>query len=131
MLKRLSFLIGLAGMLPLAGCHRSPSAPAAATPAPVQAYTQFSPGDTLHLVQVQLELDDKEVRFRSGMPPDKMSMIYFLENGNLHIDVTKVGDTWVLMTVPILEPAADSVEARVAAWDKGSDSQEIRVKRDK
>ena len=113
----------------LAACRPSPPAPPqapAATPPVIRAFTQFSPGDTLELVQIQLGLSGYEVRYRSSMPPDQMGMVYFLDEGNLHIDVKKIGDTWVLITVPFLEPSTIPAADRVADWDRGADSQNRR-----
>lgn len=105
---------------------------AAATPAPtppvVRAYTQFSPGDTLELVQVQLGLNDHEVRYRNSMPGGQMGMVYFLDDGNLHIDAKKIGETWVILSVPFLEPSTIPTADRVADWDHAADSQNLRSK---
>jgi len=55
-----------------------------------------------------------------------MGMIYFLEDGNLHVDARKIGDTWVILSVPILEPSTLSATERLAEWDNGSDPQNLR-----
>jgi len=100
----------------------------APTPPVVHAFTQFSPGDTLDLVQTQLGLDDYEVRYRSSMPEGEMGMVYFLKEGNLHVDAKKIGSTWVILSVPLLEPSALSAGDRAAAWDRAADPQKIPTK---
>ncbi len=126
MKSRTAILFLLAALPFLPACRRlSLSAPpaAAGTPPVVRAYTQFSAGDTLDLVQSQLGLDQYEVRYRTSMPPDEMGMVYFLDNGNLHIDARKIGSTWVILSVPLLDPSDVSAAERVAEWDRGADSQ--------
>jgi hypothetical protein len=118
----------LAALASLAACHPAPppepQAPPA-TPPVVRAYTQFSPGDPLELVQIQLGLNNYEVRYRSSMPPGLMGVVYFLDDGNLHIDAKKVGDTWVILSVPLLEPSSIPAADRVAEWDRGADAQNL------
>ena len=113
-------------LLLLAACRPAPPLQFPAPSPVVRAFAQFSPGDTLELVQIQLGLSGYEVRYRSSMPPDQMGMVYFLDEGNLHIDVKKIGDTWVLITVPFLEPSTIPAADRVADWDRGADSQNRR-----
>jgi hypothetical protein len=121
MLKPPVILLALA----LAGCRPSPQAQ---PPPVVRAYTQFSPGDTLELVQIQLGLNQYSVRYRGSMPSGVMGMVYFLDDGNLHIDARKVGNTWVIMSVPLLEPSTLSAADRLAEWDRGSDPQDLAGK---
>ncbi|MGA3171466.1 MAG: hypothetical protein ABSE62_10675 [Chthoniobacteraceae bacterium] len=129
MLKRAAIPMLLA--LALAACRPAPSA-APSAPAPVvRAYTQFSPGDTLDLVQTQLGLDGYEVRYRSSMPVGQMGMVYFLDDGNLHIDAKKIGDTWVILNVPLLDPSNVPAADRVAEWDRGADAQVIHSESDR
>jgi len=117
-----------AALLLLAACRPAPPAAQtpAATPPIVRAFTQFSPGDTLDLVQTQLGLNNYEVRYRTSMPPDQMGMVYFLDEGNLHIDAKKIGDTWVILAVPLLDPSTIPAADRVAEWDRGADAQNSR-----
>ena len=96
------------------------------TPPVALAYTQFSPGDPLDAVQSRLGLNNDEVRYRGSMPAGRMGMIYFLDQGNLHIDAEKNGDTWVLLSAPLLESATTSAAERVAEWDRGADAQKSR-----
>lgn len=105
----------------------------APTPAPpvVRAYNQFSPGDPLELVQTQLGLNAYEVRYRSGMPDGQMGMVYFLDEGNLHIDAKKSGGTWVILSVPLLDPSSVPAAERVAEWDRAADAQKIRSASDR
>lgn len=112
----------------LGACRHAPppEGAGAATPPVVLAYTQFAPGDTLDLVRIQLGLDQHEVRYRSSMPKGLMGMVYFMDNGNLHIDAKKVGNTWVLVSVPLLEPSNAPAADRVAEWDRGADAQRSR-----
>ena len=112
----------------LAACRpASPGHPQTPTPADtppvIRLFSQFSPGDTLDLVQTQFGLNNYEVRYRSSMPPGQMGMVYFLDEGNLHVDAKKVGSTWVILTVPFLEPSTIPSTDRVAAWDRGADPQ--------
>lgn len=111
----------------LASCRPAPTpqAPAQATPPAVRVYNQYSQGDTLELLRIQLGLDNYPVRYRTSMPPDQMGMVYFLEDGNLHIDVKRIGSTWVLISSPLLDPSAAPAEDRVAEWDRGADAQHI------
>jgi len=98
------------------------------TPAPgppvVRAFAQFSPGDPVDDVRAQLGLDKYEVRYRSGLDPTVMGIVYFMDEGNLHIDAKKSGDAWVLVSVPLLDPSDTSAADRVAEWDRGADKQE-------
>ena len=96
------------------------------TPPIIRVYSQYSEGDTLELVQIQLGLDNYEVRYRSTMPEGQMGIVYFLEDGNLHIDAKKIGDTWVILAAPFLEPSTVPAADRVAEWDRGADKQQIR-----
>jgi len=112
-------------LMALAGCRQPPAAASAPGPV-VRAYAQFSAGDTLETVQAQLGLDQYPLRYRTGMPDGVMGMIYFLEDGNLHVDARKIGDTWVILSVPILEPSTLSATERLAEWDNGSDPQNLR-----
>jgi hypothetical protein len=97
----------------------------------VRAYTQFSAGDTLELVRIQLGLDNYEVRYRSSMPEGQMGMVYFMDDGNLHVDAKKIGNTWVILSVPLLEPSAAPAADRAAEWDRAADAQVSRSKSDK
>ena len=127
MLTRPAIALLVAGVTALAGCRPTPPPQApAATPPLVHAYSQFSPGDTLELVQIELGLNSCEVRYRSSMPEGQMGMVYFLDEGNLHVDARKIGDTWVILSVPLLEPSSVPAADRVAEWDRGADRQTIR-----
>jgi hypothetical protein len=121
----LAALVALATLAAQTACRPAPPEAAAppATPPIVRAYTQFSPGDTLDLVRVQLGLDNYAVRYRSSMPEGLMGAVYFLDDGNLHIDAKKVGDTWVIISVPLLDPSTVAAAERVAEWDRGADPQ--------
>ena len=123
--------LGLAPLL--TACHPSSPPPSSSpTPPPVaRAFNQFSPGDTWDLVRIQLSLDTYEVRYRTSMPPDQMGMVYFLEDGNLHLDVKKLGDTWVLISVPLLDPSPIPAPERVVQWDRAADAQRIRSRSDR
>jgi hypothetical protein len=116
-------LIVLGAVATLTACRPSPPQAPEATPPVVRAYTQFAPGDTLELVRIRLGLDNYEVRYRSSMPEGLMGMVYFLDDGNLHIDAKKVGETWVLVSVPLLDPSSVPAAERVAEWDRGADPQ--------
>jgi hypothetical protein len=108
----------------LTACHPAPPPAVVAETAPiVRAYTQFSPGDTLELVRIQLGLDNYEVRYRSSMSDGLMGIVYFLDEGNLHIDAKKVGNTWVIVSVPLLDPSTVPAAVRAAEWDRGADPQ--------
>jgi hypothetical protein len=108
--------------LAVTGCRPAASPPPVPVPL-VHAYTQFSPGDTLELVQIQLGLNQVPVRYRTGMPDGVMGMVYFMDDGNLHIDAKKLGDTWVLASTPLLQPSTLSATERLTQWDNGSDPQ--------
>jgi hypothetical protein len=124
-------LIPVAATL-LAGCHSAPPPAAAAdTPAKIRIYSQYSQGDTLDLVQTQLGLDTYEVRYRTGMPDGQMSMVYFLPDGNLHIDAGKIGSTWTILSSPLLEPSSEPAQDRVAEWDRAADQQKILSRSDR
>jgi hypothetical protein len=57
-----------------------------------------------------------------------MGIVYFLDDGNLHIDAKKIDDVWVLTSVPILDPSGLPASDRVAAWDTGADKQDLEAK---
>jgi len=116
---RFSILLLIAAM---ASC-RPPPQPLPVPVPVIRAYTQFSPGDTLGSVWTQLGLDQVPVRYRTGMPDEVMGMVFFMDDGNLHVDAKKVGDTWVLISTPLLEPSTLTATDRLAAWDNGSDPQ--------
>jgi hypothetical protein len=129
MLTRPAVPLLLAGVCALGACSPPPEAEAPApSPSVVRAYTQFAPGDPVDLVRIQLGLDKYEARYRSGLPPDLMGIVYFLDDGNLHIDAKKIGDTWVLVSTPLLDPSDVAAADRVAAWDRGADKQNLDSK---
>ncbi|HEX4083373.1 MAG TPA: hypothetical protein VHY22_00575 [Chthoniobacteraceae bacterium] len=109
----------------LASCRPPPPPPVQQAPV-VRAFSQYSRGDTLELLRIQLSLDNYPVRYRTSMPPDEMGMVYFLEDGNLHVDVKRLGSTWVLLSTPLLDPSTVPAEDRVEEWDRGADAQKIR-----
>jgi hypothetical protein len=128
-LTRHAVPFAFAALFALAACNPPPP-PEAPAPSPpvVRAYTQFSPGDPIDLVRVQLGLDKYEARYRSGLPQDLMGIVYFLDDGNLHIDAKKVGETWVLVATPLLDPSDVPAADRVAEWDRGADQQNLDSK---
>jgi hypothetical protein len=73
-------------------------------------------------------LDKYEARYRGGLPADLMGIVYFLDDGNLHIDARKVGETWVLVATPLLDPSDVPAADRVAEWDRGADQQNLDSK---
>jgi len=119
----------LAALFAMAACSPAPT-PEAASPTPpvVRAYTQFSPGDPIDLVWSQLDLNKYEVRYRTGLPADLLGVVCFMDDGNLHIDAKKVGDTWVLVATPMLDPSDLSAADRIAEWDRGADQQKLEAK---
>jgi hypothetical protein len=129
MLLRAATLFAVAALCALAACSPPPP-PEAVVPSPpvVRAYTQFSPGDPVDLVRVQLGLDKYEARYRSGLPADLMGIVYFMDDGNLHIDAKKIGETWVLVATPLLDPSDAPAADRVAEWDRGADQQNLESK---
>jgi hypothetical protein len=131
MLTRPAMALLLAALVAMVACRPAPPAAAAPTPPVVRAYTQFSPGDPVDLVQTQLGLNNYEVRYRSSMPADLMGIVYFLDDGNLHIDAKRVGDTWVIISVPLLDPSTVPAADRVAEWDRGADKQNLEAKSQK
>lgn len=116
-----SLLILLA--LLLAACRQSAQQAQQDIPVAIRVYSQYTQGDTLELVRIKLSLDQYEVRYRAGLPPGQLGAIYFLPDGDLHIDAEKVGDTWVLLNSPMLELSGKSPQERVADWDTAADSQ--------
>jgi len=131
MLKCRAVPLAFAALFALGACSPPPDSEAPApvpSPPAVRAYTQFSPGDPVDLVRVQLGLDKYEVRYRSSLPADLMGMVYFLDDGNLHVDAKKVGDTWVLVSTPLLDPSDQPAALRVAEWDRGADQQKLDSK---
>jgi hypothetical protein len=129
MLPRATTLLVVAAVCALTACSPPPP-PESAVPSPpvVRAYTQFSPGDPVDLVRVQLGLDKYEARYRSGLPADLMGIVYFMDDGNLHIDAKKIGETWVLVATPLLDPSDVPAADRVAEWDRGADQQNLESK---
>jgi hypothetical protein len=130
--SRALLLAAIPTLCGLAACHPvapvTPAAPAE-TPPVVEAYTQFNPGDPLDQVQAQLGLSQFEVRYRTSMPEGEMGMVYFLDQGNLHIDARKVGDTWVILSIPLLDPSTLPAADRVAEWDRAADAQDAKGER--
>lgn len=122
-----------------AACSRhAPRQAAAPTPSPsppavIQIYSRYAIGNDLQFVLDELGASDQAVRYRSGLGPDEMSMVYFLVNGDLHVDAKKENGRWVLRAVPFAELAAGrSIEQRLEAWDRGADPQNDRgLKRNK
>jgi hypothetical protein len=125
-------LLLAASLLAMAACRPAPIAVAPDAPVPTPAlargYTQFSPGVPLDTVRTQLGLDKYEARYRSSLSSDLMGVIYFLDDGNLHIEARKVDDAWVLLSVPLLDPSDIPAADRVAAWDRGADKQDLESK---
>jgi hypothetical protein len=85
-------------------------------------------GDSFDLVRENMGLDRFAARYRSGLPADLMGVVYFVDEGNLHVDLKKQGDAWVLVAPPILDPATTPVADRVAEWDRGADQQNLESK---
>ncbi|GEM_PF-5788326 len=112
-------LIAIALSLFCAGCERI----AEDDETKVEIYSQFAAGDELPAVLGELDLNDKPVRFRNGMPPGEISAVYFVEHGNVHIEAKTVEGRQVLRTAPFFEAVNGTVEERVAAWDAAADEQ--------
>jgi hypothetical protein len=82
------------------------------------SYADHPAGSDLQALIDDFKLDRADVRYRQGMPDHRKSAVYFMIEGNLHVESQRVenGD-WVLLSTPYLEPSDKPVEERLAKWD--------------
>lgn len=101
------------------GCRRHVPyrGPAVEKPA-VQVLSKYPAGSDLRVLMDDLELENAGVRFRAGLPSGRISALYFLENGNLHVEAQEGGDgRKLLLSAPYFEPAEGTITERVSKWD--------------
>lgn len=99
-----------------AGCKRP--GPPPAPPVVVGILRDVGPGDDLALFRARIGLGERWARERRGLPPGRRSYVYFLPEGNLHVDARQADDgRWVLNATPFFVPGDRSPEERLREWD--------------
>lgn len=79
----------------------------------------FGPGDSFDTFRARIGLGDRWMRERSGLAQGRRSLVYFLPEGNLHVDLKRnAAGSWELTATPLFLPADDSPDARIERWDK-------------
>ena len=102
-----------------AGCRRHVPyrGPAIEKPA-VQVLSKYPAGSDLRGLLDAYNLDGAEVRYRDHQAAGRISALYFLENGNLHVEAQEAGDGRnLLLSTPYFEPAEGTITERVFKWD--------------
>jgi len=111
-------------ILAAAGCRRQVpySGPEIEKPV-VQVYAKYPAGSDLQVLMDDFGLNNAVVRYRGGLSGGRFSAVYFLEEGNLHVEAqeTENGHNR-LQTTPYIEPAEGSIEERVSKWDGSTES---------
>ena len=119
-MKKWMFLLLLAVCLPVgSGCRRAVSyrGPEVENPR-VRTFASHPAGSDLRALLDDFELAGLEFRERSGLPENQKSMVYFLKEGNLHIEAARDADgDWLLTSVPYLEPSDIPPADRISKWD--------------
>jgi hypothetical protein len=119
-MKKKAFpLLFLTGLLVVAGCKPPASYRGPEIKKPVvQTFAGHPAGSGLQALIEDFNLVGLEVRERRGLPGTRKSEIYFLDEGNLHVEAAQneSGD-WLLLSVPYLEPSDTPVADRVSKWD--------------
>lgn len=106
------------------GCRRSPKTESPSPPpAQIRVLNQYPPGRALGELLSDLNIGATAVRYRSNLPADRKSAIYFFDEGDLHVDSVKKNGTWILAAVPFLEPKTEPVVARLKKWDGGAETK--------
>ncbi len=106
-----------------AGCRHAPKPAPPPPPAQIHLLTQYPPGHPLGELVSDLNMGGTAVRYRSHLPENRKSAVYFFEEGNLQVEAVKKDGVWILVAVPFLEPKEESVAARLRKWDEGSESK--------
>ena len=84
----------------------------------VELLSKYPAGSEVQPLIDDFNLSGPEVRYRGGLPKGRTSSVYFMDNGNLHVETMESGDGRnLLMAVPYFEPAPGTVEERMAKWD--------------
>ena len=119
MSRVVKILLMIALSVPQHGCRRPVPyrGPQIEKPS-VQAYATHPAWSSLQALIDDFKLDRAEVRYRQGLPETRKSAVYFMEEGNLHVEAVQVenGD-WLLMSAPYLEPLELPVTDRISKWD--------------
>ena len=101
------------------GCRRHVpySGPEIEKPA-VQVLSNYPAGSDLQGLIEAYNLNAAGVRYRGHLPAGRISALYFVENGNLHVEAQQSDDgRSLLLAVPYFEPADGSAEERISKWD--------------
>jgi hypothetical protein len=84
----------------------------------VEVLSKYPAGSEVQPLIDDFNLSGPEVRYRSGLPAGRTSAVYFMDNGNLHVEAQVTGDGRnLLLAVPYFEPAEGTTEERMAKWD--------------
>ena len=84
----------------------------------VQVFSKYPSGTDLRAVLEDFNLGDVEVRYRGHQPAGRISALYFLRNGNLHVETVEAEDGRnLLLAAPYFEPAEGTPGERVVKWD--------------
>jgi hypothetical protein len=102
-----------------AGCRRPvPYAGPEIKKPVVQVLSKYPAGDDLQGLIDDFNLDGAAVRYRDVRVAGRISAVYFLEKGNLHVEAQAAADGRNrFLAVPYFEPADGTVGERVAKWD--------------
>jgi hypothetical protein len=102
------------------GCGRQPAPREVPLPkgGPVGVVEEFGPGDPYETFRSRVGLGGDNVRERSGLEEGRRSLVYFLPEGNLHVDLRESGTgEWVLSATPFFVPSDASSDQRLDRWD--------------
>ena len=113
-----ALLIALA-TIPFTACKRTPPYRGPEVNKPLaMAYADHPAGSSLQTLIEDFQLNRADVRYRTDVPDNRRSAVYFMIEGNLHVDsqLAENGE-WVLLSMPYLEPSDKPVDARLAKWD--------------
>jgi hypothetical protein len=84
----------------------------------VLSYASHPPGSSLQDLIDDFNLDHAEVRYHKGLPDNRKSAVYFMEEGNLHVEAQQnENGEWILLSTPYLEPLDLPIENRLSKWD--------------
>jgi len=87
------------------------------------AYSNHPAGSGLLDLIDDFKLDHAEVRYRAGLPDSRKSALYFMEEGNLHVEaMLNENGEWVLISTPYLEPSSIPAPDRLSKWDAAVES---------
>jgi len=102
-----------------AGCRRQVPYRGPETEQPVvQVYPNYPAGTDLLALIEDYQLGNAEVRYRNSLPEGRISAVYFLAKGNLHVEAQATEDGRNrLLSTPYFEPSDGTIDDRAARWD--------------